>query len=85
MNTTKDIINNGATVKRIKSHQKMIRILLAIGRSKTKGLKTIFSKSFSDFIPSSVHKILNLQEIKNITYMYIKRLKNSWGNIYIKT
>ena len=33
----------------------------------------------SDFIPSSVHKILNLQEIKNITYMYIKRLKNSWG------
>ena len=40
---------------------------------------------FSDFIPSSVHKILNLQEIKNITYMYIKRLKNSWGNIYIKT
>ena len=55
------------------------------GKSKTKGLKIIFSRSFSDFIPSSVHKILNLQETKNITYMYIKRLKNSWGNIYIKT
>ena len=55
------------------------------GKSKTKGLKIIFSRSFSDFIPSSVHEILNLQEIKNITYMYIKRLKNSWGNIYIKT
>ena len=60
-------------------------IYLLFGKSKTKGLKTIFSRSFSDFIPLSVHKMLNLQEIKNITYMYIKRLKNSWGNIYIKT
>ena len=38
-------------------------------KSKTKGLKIIFSRSFSDFIPSSVHEILNLQEIKNITYI----------------
>ena len=52
------------------------------GKSKTKGLKTIFSRSFSDFIPSSVHKILNLQEIKNITYMYIKRLKKTHGGIF---
>ena len=52
------------------------------GKSKTKGLKIIFSRSFSDFIPPSVHKILNLQEIKNITYMYIKRLKKTHGGIF---
>ena len=30
---------------------------------------------WQDFISSSVHKILILQEIKNITYMYVKIYK----------
>ena len=36
------------------------------------GIQNIFCRSFSDFIPSSVPKIVILQEIKKKTYMYTK-------------